>query len=226
MGCNPCYFPVEIEIFNIFITKSGADSSTAFFCLIMSTHNIFRKYCWIGLIFIGVHQFYCFNPFAPELNNNIDLSNVITEQRSPDEVLQNFRYSYTFKDSLLYSDVLDEAFVFEYFDTNLEPSGGLRTWGRDVDIKTTGTLFRKFDVIDLVWLNKLFEDCDGGECVENGDEIDYEKYKLVRQFIRFNLNLFSPDENYIFTGTAIFTFQRSPADGKWNIIRWKDETDF
>ena len=70
------------------------------------------------LLLIIFFQLYCFNPFAPELNNNVDLSNVITEQQTPGEVLQNFRYAYTFKDSLLYSDVLDDSFVFEYFDTN------------------------------------------------------------------------------------------------------------
>ena len=64
----------------------------------------------------------CFNPFAPELDNSLDLSNVITEQQSPEEVLENFSFAYTFKDSLLYSNVLDESFVFEFFDTNLQPA--------------------------------------------------------------------------------------------------------
>jgi len=150
----------------------------------------------------------CFNPFAPELNNEIDLSNVITDQQSPEEVLQNFRFAYTFKDSLLYSDVIDESFVFEFFDPNLEPSGGLRTWSRDVDLKTTGALFRNFDVINLV-LNTLFERNDG---------------ELERRYVGFNLNLFSPTENYSINGTAIFTFKKSSSDNKWRIVRWKDES--
>ncbi len=163
-------------------------------------------FCLLGFIEVS-----CFNPFAPELNNEIDLSNVITEQQSPEEVLQNFQFAYTFKDSLLYSDVLDESFVFEFFDTNLEPSGGLRTWSRDVDLKTTGSLFRTFDVINLIWLNTLFEENDG---------------ELERRFLRFNLNLFSSNENFIVTGTAIFTFRKSSLDNKWRLVRWKDESDF
>lgn len=159
---------------------------------------------WLSL-FTG-----CFNPFAPELDKSPDLTNVITDQKSPEEVLQNFRYAYVFKDSLLYSEVLDESFVFEYFDPELQPSGGFVTWGRDVDLKTTGRLFRGFDVIDLNWLNTIFSERDG---------------QLEKRFIRFNLNLFGSEFNFILTGTAIFTFKQSDLDGRWRIIRWKDESD-
>lgn len=162
----------------------------------------------IPIIFLWTTS--CFNPFAPELENNVDLSNVITEQQTPEEVLQNFRYAYTFKDSLLYSDVLDESFVFEYFDTNQGPSGEFLTWGRDVDLRTTGRLFRTFDSIELIWLNTLFTESDGAE---------------EKRFVRFNLNLFSSDFNFIITGTAIFTFVKSKEDGRWRIKRWKDESD-
>lgn len=154
----------------------------------------------------------CFNPFAPELDNNIDASNVITDQQSPEEVLQNFRYAYTFKDSLLYSEVLDESFVFEFFDPDIEPSGGFVTWGRDVDLKTTGRLFREFDVIDLIWLNTIFSESDTLNDLE-------------RRFIRFNLNLSGSEFVFVISGTAIFTFQKSETDDKWRIIRWKDESD-
>lgn len=172
---------------------------------------ILRNYlCFLIFLFWFLTSLSCFNPFAPALDENIDLSNVITEQRTPEEVLQNFKYAYTFKDSLLYSDVLDESFVFEYFDTNLGPSGGFRTWGRDVDLNTTGRLFRGFDVIDLTWLNTLFSENEGG---------------FEIRFIRFNLNLFGPDFNFILTGTAIFTFKQSEDDNKWRIVRWKDESD-
>lgn len=156
----------------------------------------------------------CFNPFAPELDTNPDLSNIITEQQSPEEVLQNFRYAYTFKDSLLYSEVLDESFVFEYFDTNQGPSGEFRSWGRDEDLKSTGSLFRTFDVIDLNWLNVLF-----------ADTVYTQQDSVERQFRRFNLSLFSSDLNFTLTGTAIFTFRREVGGDKWRITRWKDESE-
>lgn len=152
----------------------------------------------------------CFNPFAPELDKTPDTSNIITDQVTPEEVLQNFRVAYVIKDSILYSEVLDKSFIFEYFDPELQPSGGFVTWGRDIDLRTTGRLFRNFDVIDLVWLNTIFATSEGN---------------LEKRFIRFNLNLFSPEFNFIVTGTAIFTFAKSEEDGKWRIIRWKDESD-
>lgn len=152
----------------------------------------------------------CFNPFAPELDKQPDTSNVITEQRSPEEVLQNFRIAYVFKDSLLYSELLDESFVFEYFDPDLGGSGGFVTWGRDVDLRTTARLFRSFDVIELIWLNTIFSSDEGS---------------TARRFMRFNLSLFGPDFNFILTGTAIFVFEQDEEDGKWRIVRWKDESD-
>jgi len=171
-------------------------------------HRPFLTPVTLVLIFLSLSG--CFNPFAPALDKKIDISKVITNQQTPEEVLQNFQYAYTFKDSLLYSDVIDESFVFEYFDTNLQPTGGFVTWGRDIDLKTTGSLFRQFDVIDLVWLNTLFSEAEGG---------------FERRFVRFNLSLFGSDFNFIITGTAIFTFKQNEIDKKWRIIRWKDESD-
>lgn len=183
-----------------------------------------------GLIFIalfGLCALSCFNPFAPALDKTPDLSNIITEQRNPDEVLQNFRYAYSFKDSLLYRDVLAESFVFEYFDPNLAPSGGFRTWGRDVDLKATGQLFRNFDVIELEWLNLLISERDT-VCSEETDTVCPEaKIVLIveQQFRRFRLNLLGSNFNFTITGTAIFTFQQNGPGNKWRIVRWKDESD-
>lgn len=183
-------------------------------CRLTSLPHLRKFYSKNTLFFITIFSYlilniHCFNPFAPALDKNPDLSNVITEQRSPEEVLQNFKIAYTFKDSLLYSDLLDEAFVFEYFDSNSGPSGEIITFARDEDLKTTGRLFRNFDVIELVWLNTVFADTT----------------RPQRRFIRFNLSLFSADLNFIITGTAIFTFEQSAEDGKWRIVHWKDESD-
>ncbi len=163
------------------------------------------------LVFLILHDLACFNPFAPSLDETPDFSNIITEQRNPDEVLQNFKYAYTFKDSLLYSDILEESFVFEYFDPNLAPSGGFRTWGRDIDLKTTGRLFRSFDVIELNWLTLI--------------DSTTTPNKSVQYFQRFSLNLFGAEFNFIITGTAILTFKQSELDNKWRIVGWKDESD-
>jgi hypothetical protein len=152
----------------------------------------------------------CWNPFAPKITNSIEGSDlVITQQKSPKEVLQNFKMAYIFKDSLLYSDVLDTAFLFVYFDPNAGTSGRFESWERDVDLITTGRLFRHFQVVDLVWNEAIYE---------WSNQIQGE----INQ--SFNLSLISMSDDYRFTGRAAFSFRKCQ-DEKWRITRWKDESD-
>lgn len=152
----------------------------------------------------------CLNPFAPKLvdSNNEDL--IITEQKTPDQVLDNFKYSYVFKDSVLYSELLDSSFVFIYFDPNIESSGRFVSWGRDIDLKTTGRLFRNYDVIDLIWNSTIYS-------FNEEDRAEYSK--------SFHLSLIKDNETVNISGNAIFIFKKSEYDKKWRIIQWKDESD-
>lgn len=151
----------------------------------------------------------CVNPFAPQIDRTIGTSLVVTEQQTPDEVLQNFVYSYTFKDSVVYADLLDSSFVFVYFDPNLGSSGRFVSWGRDVDLKTTGRLFRNFDTISLTLNTTVYQ------------ILEDEKAELSKTLM---LSLFGSPGDYNLAGTAIFSFIKSPYDGKWRITRWKDES--
>lgn len=162
------------------------------------------------LIAIAFFHLSCVNPFAPKLDDGSLTSELITEQRNPDEVLTNFRYAYTFKDSLLYSNVLDSAFVFQYFDPEQGPSGLFISWTRETDLKTTGRLLRSFDVINLEWLNTIYT------ITEGEDET---------QARSFRLDLASSDFSFSVSGFAIFTFHRNPRDGKWRLLRWVDQSD-
>jgi hypothetical protein len=159
------------------------------------------------------------NPFAPELEETSTLDNVITDQQSPKEVLQNFKYAYTFKDSLLYSELLAKSFVFEFFDPNQEPVGGFKTWGRDVDLRATGRMFREFEVIELVWLDTLSSN------TQTIPQNTGEPRVIELRRMRFNLNLLGSDFNYILNGTAAFSFEQDAEDAKWRIIRWRDDSD-
>ena len=93
-------------------------------------------------IFVAITgvMFGCLNPFAPKIENTPDVNLLITEQKSVDDVLQNFKLAYFFRDSLLYSDLLDSSFIFIYYDPNVETSGRFVNWGRDTDLRTTGRL--------------------------------------------------------------------------------------
>ncbi len=160
----------------------------------------------------------CLNPFAPKLVDSDNNDFIITEQKTPDEVLHNFKYAYVFKDSVLYSDLLDSSFVFIYFDPNLESSGRFVSWGRDIDLKTTGRLFRNFDVIDLLWNRTIYNDTSYAD-------INEEKISRIEYSKSFNLSLIKNNETINITGNAIFVFKKSEYDEKWRIIQWKDESD-
>ncbi|MDZ7264067.1 MAG: hypothetical protein ONB16_05740 [candidate division KSB1 bacterium] len=150
------------------------------------------------------------NPFAPRLKESDQNQLIITPQSTPEELLQNFKYAYVFKDSMLYADLLDSSFVFIYFDPNQESSGRFVSWGRDVDLRTTGRLFRNFDVIDLIWNSTIYS-------FDEDDRAEYSK--------SFELSLTKDNETISISGNAIFIFQKGPYDNKWRILQWKDESD-
>ena len=167
------------------------------------------KFKYIPLILLLLIAVGCFNPFAPELDQTGQEGIVITEQKTPDEVLQNFVYAYTFKDSLVYANVLDSSFVFVYFDPNLGSSGRYVSWGRDVDLKTTGRLFKSFDTITLTWNSTIYE------------VIDEETAEISKTL---QLSLYGNAGEFSLSGNAIFNFRKSPYDEKWRITRWTDES--
>jgi hypothetical protein len=169
-----------------------------------------KEFILIAIIIFIFFGFRCFNPFAPKLEDSDKNNLIITPQLTPDEVIQNFKYAYTFKDSVLYADLLDSSFVFIYFDPNLESSGRFVSWGRDVDLRTTGRLFRNFDVIDLIWNSTIY----------SFDETDRAEYSKS-----FELSLIKDNETINITGNAIFIFKKSAYDSKWRILQWKDESD-
>jgi hypothetical protein len=168
------------------------------------------KLLFLLLVFCNFVIFFsCFNPFAPKIDHSGEQGLYITEQRNPEEVLQNFIYAYTFKDSLVYANLLDSSFVFVYFDPNLGSSGRFVSWGRDIDLKTTGKLFKNFETITLIWNTTIYK-------IENTTEAEYSK--------TLQLNLFDASGDFNLSGNAIFNFKLCNYDQKWRIIRWKDES--
>lgn len=151
----------------------------------------------------------CVNPFSPKLADSTAQDQFITEQQSPEEVLQNFRYAYNFRDSLLYADLLDSAFSFRFFNPDLGESGALDGWERENELRITSRMFRSFDSIELIWLNTIFQNK-----ISESEEIHYKNFRLTLVGSAMNITL---------SGYAIFTFQRN-ADGKWRIKRWQDES--
>lgn len=151
----------------------------------------------------------CFNPFAPELERSGGSGLRLTSQTTPEEVLENFIYAYALKDSLVYDGLLDSSFVFVYFDPNLGSSGLYASWNRDVELKTTGRLFRNFETLTLIWDSTIYETQDGTTA------------ELAKTL---HLHLFGSKGEFNLTGNAIFNMRKSAFDQRWRITRWKDES--
>ena len=200
MGWYSSRFYAEIETRDF---KKRCLTTPLFFYsgAIMSDRKLF-----IFLIFILFLAFGCFNPFAPELEHNAGNPLVVNNQETPEQVLENFVYAYTLKDSIVYANVLDSAFVFVYFDPDLNRSV---SWNRDVDLKTTGRLFKNFETITLTWNQTLYQITDD---------------RTAELSKTWNLSLFGNTGDFMLTGSAIFNFRKSPFDQKWRITRWKDDS--
>ena len=163
----------------------------------------------ISVVFL-ILLFGC-NPFAPELIDSGPQSAIITGQKTPDEVLTNFRYAYVFKDSLIYSDVLDSSFLFISKNYSSAPPTDIN-WGRDVDIKATAGLFRHFNVLELNWGGKLAEGYVG----------DSTHYEIK---ITFQLTLDGGREIPTVKVEALFNFKQN-SSAMWKISRWEDLSSF
>ena len=161
------------------------------------------------LIFIIL--FNACNPFAPPYiseEDSID-SRDLYSQKNPHDVLTKFQYTYTFKDSIMYSDILDSSFIFISNNYNTSPPTTIK-WGRDTDIKTTIGLFKHFKVIELLW----------------GDTLYYSQDTLNAEInISFQLTFDGGREFPTITGEALFYFLKKH-NQQWFITRWEDKSSF
>jgi hypothetical protein len=150
---------------------------------------------------------YSCNPFAPELDETLGSgSGLISDQSSVQGVFQNFQYAYTFKDTLIYSQLLNNDFTFSYRDYDL---GVDASWGRDEDMRVTNGLFQNTQRLDLTWNNIITMTTDST--------------RIVRSF---NLTItFNPTDIIFVDGKVNLTLGKN-GDGKWKIIHWIDESNF
>ncbi|MCL4550047.1 MAG: hypothetical protein M1495_15930 [Bacteroidetes bacterium] len=149
----------------------------------------------------------CVNPFAPKVDSNLGKgSGLISDRSTVDGVFQNFQYAYTFKDTLIYSQLLDKNFIFSYRDYDL---GVDVSWGRDDEMKVTNGLFQNSQRLDLIWNNIV--------------SITGDSTRIVRSF---NLTVtFNPTDIIYIDGRVNLTLGKDSGN-KWKIIRWVDESNF
>ena len=130
---------------------------------------------------------------------------MISNQTDIGGVFQNFQYAYTFKDTLIYRQVLDKNFTFTYRDYVKEVDV---SWGREEEMAYTYGLFQNSQRLDLIWNNILLMSGDSTHVVRS-----------------FNLTVtFNPtDINYV-DGRVNLTLIK--VNNKWKILSWIDESNF
>jgi len=130
---------------------------------------------------------------------------LISNQTDIGGVFQNFQYAYTFKDTLIYRQVLDKNFTFTYRDYVKEVDV---SWGREEEMAYTYGLFQNSQRLDLIWNNILLMSGDSTHVVRS-----------------FNLTVtFNPtDINYV-DGRVNLTLIK--VNNKWKILSWIDESNF
>ncbi len=175
-------------------------------------------------LLLGLFLLSCSNIFAPKLGQISGSSDVfITDQSTPEKVLTNFRYAYIFHDSLVYSRIIDSSFVFTYYDPDAGSSGRYESWGRNLELSTTGQLFRIFDNINLIWnstVNSTYR-LETGEGQGIDTTLEVANYAIISK--SFELSL---DQQISITGNAVFHMRKSARDEKWRITQWIDESIF
>jgi hypothetical protein len=147
------------------------------------------------------------NPFAPELDVNLGSGNsLITDQKTIDGVFQNFQYAYSFRDTLIYSQLLNREFTFSYRDYDL---GADISWGRDEEMRVSNGMFQNTQRLDLIWNNIISMTSDSTHIIRS-----------------FNLTItFNPTDIIFIDGRANLTLQKD-INLKWKIIHWIDESNF
>jgi len=153
----------------------------------------------------------CTNPFAPKLAATAPDSVNISDQTTIKGVFDNFRYSYMFKDTIVYGNLLADDFTFTYHDYDL---GIMKSWGRDEDMIATSGMFQASQSLDLLW-NEI------AVAVSTSDS-------LINDISRgFTLTIvFSPTDVVKVQGRANLRLKRKSIGDVWKILMWKDESNY
>jgi len=163
---------------------------------------------YILLLGLALYFISCLNPFAPvEVDEAIPKTGLLTNQETPEAVLVNFKFAYTFKDSLVYSELFDSTFIFRSWDFNVSPPLPI-AWGRDVELKTTARMFRFFTTLDLIWNSTVYFFTDSLK----------ERAEMKKTF---TLTLDGGRTIPTLNGEVIFKFIRRGE--KWYITLWEDQ---
>jgi hypothetical protein len=155
----------------------------------------------------------CVNPFAPGLDDSSAIdAGQLDDMNTIDGVLQTMRKAYAYRDTTIYGKTLAPDFIFIYRDYD---KGVDVFWGRDVEIQSTYGLFQNAQRLDLIWNNAVSV---------SGDTAQSVRATVIKNF---NLTVtFSPTDVLRISGYANLTLERSGPDAIWQIVQWRDESNY
>ena len=165
-----------------------------------------KRAALFGILLLAALGVAC-NPFAPKLDESGGQA-LFGDPHTIEGYFQAFRYAYQFKDTTLYGSLLAPNFTFSYrnYDRGVDVE-----WGRDEEMRTTGSLFQSAQNFDLLWGNVL--DSSGTATVFN----------ITRSF---SLDVtFNPGDITHVDGRAIFHLERPSSSAPWQAVSWRDESN-
>ena len=167
----------------------------------------YKIFCFVFIILLLTG---CKNPFSPAYDNSEGgASSTLSDLKTIDGVFKNFQYAYTFKDTLIYGQLISQDFIFTYRDYQLNYDV---SWGRDEEMKTTYGLFQNAQRLDLIWNNIYLSNIDSLNAT------------IVRGF---NLTItLNPTDILRGDGRVNLALRKNPVTQKWIITRWTDESNF
>ena len=168
------------------------------------------RWPWPAIVLLSVLG--CVNPFAPtEDNSPSGIETILGDQKTIEGVFQNFKQAYAFGDTTIYGQLLAPNFIFVYRDYD---KGVDVFWGRDEDIRSTHGLFQNVQRLDLIW----------NTMVKSTVEPDSLSASLIRNF---NLTvIFKANDIVRVDGRANWMLERKQIGDVWQLIRWRDESNF
>lgn len=152
------------------------------------------------------------NPFAPGFDDNpAGPGTVLGDRTTIEGVFQDIKYSYTFRDTTIFGQVLHQDFLFSYRDYD---RGTDVVWGRDDEMRITMSLFRNVQQLDLIWNNVLSQSVDSA-----GVSASVSRY--------FTLTVtFNPSDILRADGYVTLALVRPSSDLEWQVYRWRDDSEF
>lgn len=151
------------------------------------------------------------NPFSPAYDENLSGSASLSDLTTVEGVFKNFQYAYTFKDTIIYGQLIGHDFIFSFRNFNDEQVFD-DSWGREEEMLSTYGLFQNAQSLSLIWNNIILSTEDS----------------LTATVVRgFNLTVtLNPTSIMRVDGRVNMALAKNPETGKWAITRWRDESDF